>query len=382
MNKNRTWRQRSAAAITLAAALGLALAGCGSSDTSADNASGGGGGTSKVSLDADYAGTFGKPPAEGPAVAKGANVWVVVCSSVAAGCQEPAKAMAEAGAELGWKVTIADGKFGVGDGYNVAIRQAIAAKADAIVTSGIDCAMAPAGLKDAKDAGIVTVNSGGFECEDHPIYTAALQWNEQDPDFAGWLQASGAAKARWLIDATDGKANVILQDDIDSQVPVNIVKGFVDEMKASCPGCKIDRMEFSGQDIQNGVFAQKFSAALVANPTANAVVCPLDTFCQTSNVVAATASTGRKITIVGGEGLADTTEAIRTSKIAAAQGWDSGWAGYGTADAINRALAGVDQVPQGLGFQTIDTDHNLPKKGAYTNGFDYKSAYRTLWNLS
>src|SRR5215213_1734031 len=381
MNKNRTWHQRGAAAIVLTAALGLVLAGCGSSETSADPGSGGGG-ASKVSLDADYAGTFGTPPTKGPAVAKGANVWAVICSSVAAGCQEPAKAMAEAGAELGWKVTIADGKFGVGDGYNVAIRQAIAAKADAIVLFGIDCAMAPAALKDAKDAGITTVNSGGFECQDTPIFTASLQWNEQDPDFTGWLQATGAAKARWLIDATDGKANVIIQDDIDSQLPVNIVKGFTDEMKVKCPGCTTKRMKFSGQDIQNGVFAQKFSAALVANPTANAVVCPLDTFCQTSNVVAATASTGRKITIVGGEGLADTTEAIRTGKINAAQGWDSGWAGYATADVVNRALAGTDQVPQGLGFQTVDTDHNLPKKGPYTSSVDYKSAYRTLWNLS
>lgn len=381
MNIYRIWRRRGRAAIVLTALVGLTLTGCGSSKSSSAPASGGAGG-SKVSLDADYAGTFGTPPIKGPAVAKDAKVWAVVCSAVAAGCQAPAEALAEAGHELGWHVTIADGKFGVGDGYNVAIRQAIAAKADAIVLFGIDCAMAPGALKDAKHAGIVTVNSGGFDCPDAPVFTASLQWNEQNPDFAGWLQATGAAKARWLIDATDGKANVIVQDDIDSQLPVNIVKGFTDEMKAKCPGCTVERMKFSGQDIQNGVFAQKFSAALVANPTANAVVCPLDTFCQTSNVVAATASAGRHITIVGGEGLAQTMEAIRGGKIAAAQGWDSGWAGYATADIVNRALNTTDQVPEGLGYRTIDADHNLPKKGPYTSSVDYKSAYRTLWHLT
>jgi len=192
MNIDRTWHRRGRAAVVLTAFLGLTLTGCGSSATS--SAPGGAGG-SEVSLDADYAGTFGTPPTEGPAVAEDANVWAVVCSSVAAGCQAPAEALVEAGDELGWQVTIADGKFVVGDGYNVAIRQGIAAKADAIVVFGIDCAMATGGLKDAKDAGIPTIGSGGFDCPDSPVFTASLQWNEQTPDFAGWLEATGAAKA-------------------------------------------------------------------------------------------------------------------------------------------------------------------------------------------
>jgi len=381
MNIVRTGHGRGRVAIVLAALLGLTLTGCSSSKTSAAPASAGTGG-SKVSLDADYAGTFGTPPTNGPAVAKNANVWAVTCSAVADGCQAPAEAMAEAGHELGWHVTIADGKFGVGDGYNVAIRQAIAAKANAIVLLGIDCAMAPGALKDAKAAGIVTVNAGGFDCPDAPLFTASLQWNKQNPDFTSWLQATGAAKARWLINATNGKANVIVDDDIDSQLPLTIVKGFTDEMNAKCPGCTVELMKFSGQDIQNGVFAQKFSAALVANPTANAVVCIVDTFCQASNVVAATASAGGHITIVGGEGLAPTIDAIRAGKIATVQGWDAGWEGYATTDVVNRALAGTNQVPEGLGYRTVDATHNLPKQGPYTSSVDYKSAYRTLWNLS
>ncbi len=245
-----------------------------------------------------------------------------------------------------------------------------------IVLLGIDCAMATGALKNAKAAGIPTVVSGGFECPGAPLFTASLQWNKQNPDFTSWLEASGAAKARWLIDATNGKANVIVDDDIDSQLPDVLVKGFTDEMNAKCPGCKVHLLKFSGQDIQNGVFAQKFSAALVANPTANAVACMLDTFCQASNVIAATAAGGQHITIV------PTMDAIRAGKIAAAQGWDAGWEGYATADVVNRALAGAPQVPEGLGYQTVDANHNLAKQGPYTTNVDYKSAYRTLWHLS
>jgi ribose transport system substrate-binding protein len=57
------------------------------------------------------------------------------------------------------------------------------------------------------------------------------------------------------------------------------------------------------------------------------------------------------------------------------------WNGYGIADTVNRALAGEEQVAQGIGWQTIDADHNLPASGGYVAPVDYKSAYRTLWGL-
>src|SRR3954449_3816671 len=174
-------------------ALACALSACGS-DSSSDSGDAGSGSTASTSadatgadisaeLEADYKGTFTAPPSSAPTPAADADVWVVPCGKVVAGCEAPAEGAVAAGEALGWKMTIADGALGVGDGYSVAIRQAVAAKADAIIVTGIDCDFAKGGLQAAKDADIPTILFGGFDCKDTPLFTSEVKYNEAYPTF-------------------------------------------------------------------------------------------------------------------------------------------------------------------------------------------------------
>jgi ribose transport system substrate-binding protein len=334
-------------------------------------------------LEADYEGTFTAPPTSTPTPPADANVWVVACGKVVVGCQAPAEGAVEAGEVLGWDMTIADGALGVGDGYSVAIRQAVAAKADAIIVTGIDCDYAKGGLQAAKDADIPTINFGGFDCEDTPLFTSEVMYNEAYPTFEEFLKGWGAAKARWLINATEGKAKVINTSITDATTARFPAEGFADELEKDCADCSIvDTLEFQVADVA-GPLAQKFSAILLANPDADAVHSVYDSFLLAGAMPQAIAGTGRKMTVVGGEGLAPAISLIHAGQVGGDVAWDFNWFGYAVVDTTIRVMAGEDAVLEGLGWQTVDTDHNLPADGeGYEADFDFRSAYKAAWGVS
>jgi ribose transport system substrate-binding protein len=399
--RNTSIRRR--AVVPLAGiAIACALSACGSNASSANGNSGSGKSAStsaastsgastsaasaelNAELEADYKGTFTAPPTSAPPHAAHENVWVVPCGKVVPGCEAPAEAAVEAGEALGWKMTIADGALGVGDGYSVAIRQAVAAKADAIIVTGIDCDFAKGGLQAAKDAGIPTISFGSFDCAGTPLFTAAVEPSAKYPSFGDYVKAWGAARARWLIKATDGKAKVINTFLTDSKTAEYPSEGFADELKKDCPGCSIvDTVKFQIADMTDGLLAQKFSAALLAHPEANAVDPTFDSFILAGSMPQAIAATGRKMTIIGGEGLAPAISLVHAGQVGAEVAYDYGWAGWAAIDTTIRVLDGKPPVPEGWGWQTVDADHNLPAVGkGYTTNFDYRSAYKAAWGIS
>jgi ribose transport system substrate-binding protein len=353
------------------------------STTSATASTDGSGSDLDAELAADYKGTYTTPPTSAPTPQTDADVWVVPCGKVVPGCEAPAEGAVAAGEALGWKMTIADGALGVGDGYSVAIRQAVAAKADAIIVTGIDCDFAKGGLQAAKDAGIPTILFGGFDCDDTPLFTAEVELSEQYPTFGDFMKAWGAAKARWLIKATDGKAKVLNVLATDSRTASYPSIGFADELEKDCPDCSIaDTVKMVVPDVA-GPLAQKFSASLLAHPDANAVQPVFDSFILAGAMPQAIAGTGRKMTIVGGEGLAPAISLVHAGQVGAEVAYDYGWAGYAAIDTTIRTLAGEDTVPEGWGWQTIDADHNLPADGqGYAVDYDYASAYKAAWGIS
>jgi len=90
------------------------------------------------------------------------------------GCSRPVAGAVAAAQALGWKTKVFDGQFGADDAYDTGIRQAVAAKATAILLIGIDCNTAKAGLEAAKSAGIPVLGANSFDCNDPPL-TLALR---------------------------------------------------------------------------------------------------------------------------------------------------------------------------------------------------------------
>jgi ribose transport system substrate-binding protein len=367
------------------------LTACGSADPSPGSPVVSGGDVSGAAISEDmakdFAGTNQQPPSSAPTPTPGKNIWIIVCGKIVTGCQVPAEAAQEAGAKLGWKVTIVDGNLGVGDAFNNGIRQAIAAKADAIGLFGVDCSHTQGSLQQAATEKIPTFAVGSFDCDNphiggQPLFTASLQPQAEHPKYDDWLKAWGAAKARWLA-AKNPHAKIIVLAQDGALVSRYPIEGFLGEMK-TCPGCEIvQTLRYNTEDMGSGVLRQKFASALVAHREANAVVSPFDSMIQLGGIAQAVSSSGRNIDVVGGEGLAVSLQYIRDRRgQSAAIAYSMGWLGYGAIDTVNRIFAGQEQVPQGWGWQTVDVAHNLPAPGKlYEPSVDYRAAYLKAWGV-
>lgn len=113
-----------------------------------------------------------------------------------------------------------------------------------------------------KSAGIPVIGDYSFDCDNNKLFAASTQMTSAHPDIRDWLTAYGAAKADWLIKATDGKAKVITSDLRNSLTATMPQAGFDAELKAKCPG-------------YSSAYAKKFSSVLVAHPDANSTAVPL-----------------------------------------------------------------------------------------------------------
>jgi ribose transport system substrate-binding protein len=123
----------------------------------------------KADLAAGYKGLFGAPPTTAPAHKKGVKVWIISCGQASAGCSIPVAAAKTAAQALGWKPTVFDGNFGIGDAYNNGVREAIAAGAKVIIPVGVNCNQAKSGYQAAKKAGVIISGVQSFDCNDPEV---------------------------------------------------------------------------------------------------------------------------------------------------------------------------------------------------------------------
>jgi len=374
--------------VALAVAVGLLATACSSNSAAAPAASSGGSAGSATGILASaqaanaavLAGTNRTPPGNAPTPPKNKSVWVISCLQAAAGCATPAAAIQQAAGALGWKTTVVDGKFNP-DTWAGGIRQAIAAKADAIVTIGFDCSAVKQPLLEAKAAHVVTIGVYGLDCNDpsvggQPEYSSLLKLGQPTADyFKSW----GKAQADYIIANSDAKAKVITVDHSDTLITAYLGEGFDAEM-AKCGTCTVvNKVKMVGADLA-GPILQKVQTALVAHPEATWVHLPYDNLAL---VLAQTIkSTHPGIKVTAGEGFAPNADLIRQGTETAGVAVPVSWEGYAAVDTIVRLLDGQSSIPDsGIGLQVMDKTHNLPASGGYVPSVNYVAAYRTSWGL-
>jgi ribose transport system substrate-binding protein len=302
----------------------------------------------------------------------------LTCVNISNGAANAAKA-------LGWTTHVCDGQLNP-TVWGGCIRQAIAAKADAAITEGIDCDTAQAPLQEAKSAHMPVINIVGFDCNDpaagggQPLFTATVQMTSELSTVASYYEATGRAQADWIIAKTNGHANVI---EIVEQTTIvtYINKGLEQEFSAACAGCKIvDRIHAS---ITQADVPAKVSTAMIQHPEANALPVPFDaTFILGLQRGLVSSGAGSKLQAIGVGGNAPNMEYIGSGQgQKATVGQDFIWFGWAAVDTALRVLAGQSAAPEGCGFQVVDKDHNLPPAGsAFTAPVDYQSAYKKAWS--
>ncbi len=375
-----------AAAVLITAALGAS--GCASSvpvqkggassstvDVSAANAA----------VEAAYEGNFGEPPTTGPAPAADKDIWILSAFQQIHGIaymSEQAQAAADA---LGWESSVCDGQNNANGGWSSCVRQAVSAGADAIVLESIDCGAVKAPLGEARAAGVAVVSLTSFDCDDEtqgasdPQFDVTIDYLDEVTDPQTFYREQGRLRADWIISQTGGKAKVlqVLFDGV--AFGTYLAQGF-EEQLAACASCEIvGTVAITPADIPN--IRQKFETALLQANSANAVSVDVD-FMFSAGIQPALAGSGRADLVVAG-GECDLTNLGYIRSGVGQQmcvGYPLGYLAYAAMDGLNRHFNGEDPVVEGIGWQLVDAEHNLPPEGEdFTGPVDYVAAYESIW---
>lgn len=357
-----------------------ASAGSGSSSGSSSSGSGGYTATAQKLVDAAYTGTYRQPPASGPKAQKGKSVWVISCSQALPGCARPTTAIQQAGKTLGWNVTVFDGKYNV-PSFNVGIKQALAAHANAIITVAMDCPIIKEGLLAAQAAHVPTVGLYSYDCSNpaygggQKLFTAEMNYGQPDTQF---FKQWGSLHSDYAIAKTGGKAKVVIFLGPEFQTTKDEVDGMTSEL-AKCSGCSVvAKVALPATSLATGTAAQTVATTLQQNPSANVVMYSYDA------QLFATAQALKRLQrsdlmVIGGEGYF--LDLIRNGPETAGVTTNAEWMGYAGADTANRLIAGETTIPDsGWGFQIVDKSHNLPASGIVIKPpIDYVAAFDKVW---
>jgi ribose transport system substrate-binding protein len=334
-------------------------------------------------------------PEASPPVAKGKNVIFMSCGQAVAGCSATPNAMADAAKAVGWRYRIIDGQLNVNNGWVTGMRQAIAAKPDAIVITGPNCQDIKQPLIEAKAAGIAVLAINSSDCNDpltpsgvsEPLFTLALQFSKDAPTAGDFARAWGKLQAAYVIDMTQGRAKVIETND-NVAFGLHQKEGW-DEVLKLCSDCSVvKQLPYKAADtVAGGQLFQQFTTTLIQHPEANAAILNYDNVAIGSGLAKAVLDAHRSgsMAVSGGEGTGPGLDNIRGHLgIDGDVSFSSPWHGWAAVDELNRYFNHQPLVPEGIGFRLVDAEHNLPAASGqpYDSPYDYKSAYKKIWGIN
>ncbi|GAA4701377.1 hypothetical protein GCM10023215_45350 [Pseudonocardia yuanmonensis] len=365
------------------------LAACSTTTTTTSGASGTGTVTPQQQkvLDDGFAGVFQQPPTSGPAAVRGKTVWFISCGENFEACHTMSASFTEAAQKLGWNVQVVDTKYSAASA-NTAIGQAIAARADGIVTAAFDCPQIKSGLMAAKAANVPVVNYAALDCDDpsfgggEKLFAATLN-TMGSTNTGDYYAARGKYNADFLAAtlAQRGVENpkVLVVKNVDQVIHATGWEAFATEMAVACPKCQLVDVVWNITGFPNPA-GQIFKTALTANPDAAAVAYDSDSFMSGAFASAVRQSGRTDMVVCCGDGQLSGSQLIRDGVVTATSLIPYEYDVWATADTLNRIFAGADQPNQGGGFVYVDKEHGLPAEGQpITTPVDFKRLREQVW---
>jgi ribose transport system substrate-binding protein len=315
-------------------------------------------------------------PASAPKPIGGKRIAVIPVTLAAEGAARPARAIAEAGHLLGWRVDFLDGR---GDPMeqNKALNAAVDSNYDAVVLIYVDTPAVSDGVTRVLNKNIPLVTIGGLN-NISPAIT----------DVSHDYFAQGMAIADYMIWHSNAAARALLLKNTDIYVVEHgQFKGTFERLsdKAMCADCKIEVKDWTIANIDTQP-AEITSAAIQADPSLNWTWC-FDT-CLTRVVRTLSASgMGGTLKAAGfdceGENLSFIKEG-QIQTVSACQPTD--WEGYAVVDNLNRVLQGQPAVDQHIPIKMFAKENigdvsDQEAKIGWQGDYDFRSKYRTLWGL-
>jgi ribose transport system substrate-binding protein len=320
-----------------------------------------------------------------PAV-KGKHLVIVTAGSAAGGAGEGVGSVVEAAETIGWDVDVYDGKLTPAT-YPGLVRQAIAAGADAILLSGIDCQAVKQPLEEARAKKIVVTGIAAFDCSDpaaggsgHDLFSTKINLGPDAKTIGAWVAAYGDAQANYVIAKSKNRAKVLLVTGPEFTTLHYIDQGFRRTIKRSKDSEIVSTLDVTTADFVSNQLVPKIQAELLRHPDVNWVRSPF-AYATTLGVVPALGSRASSTDVMGGEGTEPEIDLLRNGKITATNTVSTEWESWASVDAINSAFRGEKPVDSGLGWTMVDRNHNLPPSGVPEPAIDYKAAYEKAWGV-
>ena len=371
------------------------LSACSSSSNTANTAPPPGGNNSSSApsnpvLEQVYKGTLASPDTSSRPGVKGKSIWIISGGQSSESSSVPVNAAQEAAQKLGWKVHIFDTQLNTAlDAPGVS--QAIAAHADGIILDAIDCSFVKSQLEQAKSAGIVTVPIYAYDCDDaysgkggQRLFSGYINYGPvANKNLGAFAEKYGFAQGQAAIAATGGHAKVIFFNDTQVTVLHYTGQGFLNAIK-QCSGCKIVKsIDFTGLQL-GPQLKQTAQSAILQHPEANVVKSPF-TAATLLSIAPAVLQSGHanSLYVMGGEGFQDELNLLRNHQgVSAVMISPSDWTGWAAVDSMNSIFQGKKPAYSGLGWQLVDSSHNLPASGPWVPPVDFKSIYEKAWGVS
>lgn len=340
-------------------------------------------------LAAVYKGTLSDPDSTSRPAVKGKKLVIISSGQASISSSIPVNAAQAAAKALGWSVSIYDGQLNPANAPGL-VRQAVNSGADGIILDAIDCAGVKAPLEEAKKKGVAVVPIYAYDCNDpaagkggEALFSSPINYGpEAMKNLGAFAEKYGYAQAQAVIAATGGKAKVVFFNDDTVTVLHYTGKGFLAGMK-TCAACSVvANVGFTGLDL-GPTLQQKAASVLLQHPEANAVKSPY-TAATLLSIAPAVSQSGRsdKVYVMGGEGFQPELDLLRNHQgVDAVMISPSDWTGWAAVDTMNSVFSKKPPALSGLGWQLVDSTHNLPPSGDFVGSVDYKSVYKKAWGV-
>ena len=390
MSRINSARARRVSLAGVCAATTLLVAAC-SSGSSGDSASSGGSSqTSAVAAkvaELEKAGSSYPVPTDPVADLTGASgktVYYIPITQQSPQFGVTQTALQEALGKVGVKLQVCNGNA-TPTGISACLSQATKAKAGAIITDAIPYVIAANAFAAAEQAGIPVLNTNQIEDSAHPA-----------AEKLGYIYAAGTeqmvAVADWIINDSNGKATVVINQSTDGPAPVAFVKAAQAEFTKECPGCTVKINEVSSANFN--LIASSTSSALLKAPNVGYVVSEFDQYLQPT--LGGTQQAGKISNVKGVSGAAQLSGLQMLSKknfLYASVGQASAYQGWADADAVLRMMTGTGgaDLPEYTIPIRLFTRNNIGDvaltsaaqgSGEWFGPTDYTDSFLKLWGVS
>jgi ribose transport system substrate-binding protein len=333
-----------------------------------------------------YAGTSANVNPTPRPGAKNKSIVIISSGQVSISSSIPVDAAQAAAEKLGWKVTILDAKLMPSNAPGL-VSQAIALHANGIILDGTDCDQARGPLQQAKAHHIAIVPLYAYDCNDPteeaggPLFTAVENFDNLPEKQLGYFAESyGRGQADYIIAASHNTARILVLNDLEATVLKYTGAGFADQIAHSGGSQVVATLDFEAADL-GPKLQQEIQAELLQHPNINWIKSPY-TYATILGVVPALSAYPKgKYNVMGGEGFQPELADIQQGTVTAAMAISSTWTGWSAVDTLNSIFTHKPVYPNGIGWQLIDTTHNLPASANYAPKQNFEAEYLKAWGV-